>query len=147
MWQYLGMDRSTVFGLIIGFGGILLGNFFEGGHIASLAQGTAFLIVVTGTMGAVLISNKTKDIKIGMQLFKQSFLEQNLDYDHPIAEIVECARLSKKETILSLEAKLNQLKSPMLKDVLRNVIDGVDSKLTKQIFDNIIYIHSNFFSY
>lgn len=132
------MDRATILGLIIGIGGILLGNFFEGGHIASLVQGTAFIIVVMGTAGAVLVSNKTKDLKVGFDLFKQSFKEQSLDYDKPIAEIIECAKLAKKESLLSLEAKLPQLKSPLLADVLRNVIDGVDPKLTKQIFDNII---------
>jgi chemotaxis protein MotA len=133
------MDRATIFGLIIGVGGILLGNFFEGGHIASLVQGTAFIIVVMGTAGAVLVSNKTKDLKVGFQLFKQSFKEQSLDYDKPIAEIIECAKLAKKESVLALEPKLSQLKSPILADVLRNVIDGVDPKLTKQIFDNIIH--------
>lgn len=133
------MDRSTIFGLLIGVGGILLGNYFEGGHIASLVQGTAFLIVVMGTMGAVLVSNKTNDIKLGFKLFKESFKEQELNYDLPIAEIVECARIAKKETPLSLEPKLAQLRSPLLADILRNVIDGVDAKLTHQIFDNIIY--------
>ena len=133
------MDRATIFGLLIGIGGILLGNFFEGGHIASLVQGTAFIIVVMGTAGAVLVSNKTKDLKTGFDLFKQSFKEQTLDYDKPIAEIIECAKVAKKESVLALEPKLSQLKSPILADVLRNVIDGVDPKLTRQIFDNIIY--------
>lgn len=125
--------------MIIGIGGILLGNFFEGGHIASLVQGTAFVIVFMGTMGAVLVSNKSKDLKTGFALFKQSFREQNLDYDQPIAEIVDCARVALKESPLALEAKLAQLRSPMLRDVLRNVIDGVEPKLTRQIFDNIIH--------
>jgi chemotaxis protein MotA len=132
------MDRATFFGLLIGIGGILLGNFLEGGHIASLLQGTAFIIVMMGTMGAVLISNKSKDLKLGFSLFRQCFKEQSLDYDKPIREIVDCAKLAKKESILSLEPKLNQLQSELLRDVLRNVIDGVDLKLTKQIFDNII---------
>jgi chemotaxis protein MotA len=133
------MDRATIFGLLIGIGGILLGNFIEGGHVASLVQGTAFIIVLTGTMGAVLVSNKSKDLKVGFRLFKQSFKEQNLDYDQPISEIVECARIAKKESPLVLEARLNQLQLPMLKEILRNVIDGVDAKLTRQIFDNIIH--------
>jgi chemotaxis protein MotA len=133
------MDRATVFGLLISIGGILLGNFIEGGHIASLVQGTAFIIVTMGTFGAVLVSNKSKELKLGFQLFRQSFKEQNLNYDKPISEIIECARIAKKDSPLALEARLNQLQTPMLKDILKNVIDGVDTKLTKQIFDNIIY--------
>lgn len=132
------MDRATILGLILGFGGILLGNYFEGGHVASLVQSTAFIIVMTGTFGAVLVSNKSKDIRLGMKLFRQCFQEQSLDYDVPIKEIVDCARMAKKESPLALEAKLSQLRSPMLKEVLRNVIDGVDNKLTRQVFENII---------
>lgn len=136
--KILYMDKATFFGLIIGIGGILLGNYFEGGHIASLMQGTAFIIVMMGTMGAVLVSNKAKDIKLGFRLFTKSFKEQNLNYDGPISEIVDCARIAKKESPLALEGRLNQLQTPMLKEILKNVIDGVDPKLTKQIFDNII---------
>lgn len=129
------MDRSTVFGLLLGVGGILLGNFLEGGHIASLGQGTAFIIVITGTFGAVLISNRTSDLKLGFKLFKQTFKQSQLDYKKPIDEILDCARLAKKETALALEPKLNQLQTPMLKEILKNVIDGVDVELTRKIFE------------
>lgn len=132
------MDRATIFGLLIGVGGILLGNFFEGGQIASLVQGTAFLIVMTGTMGAVLVSNRYRDIKLGYKLFRQTFTDQKLNYNQPISEIIDCARFAKKESVLGLETKLNQIQAPMLKDILKNVIDGVDTQLTRQIFENII---------
>ena len=49
------MDRSTYLGLLLGIGGIFLGNFLEGGQFASLMQSTAFVIVITGTFGAVLV--------------------------------------------------------------------------------------------
>ncbi|MBC7465610.1 MAG: flagellar motor protein, partial [Bdellovibrio sp.] len=129
------MDRSTVIGLIIGIGGILLGNFLEGGHIASLGQGTAFIIVTAGTLGAVLISNRSSDLKLGFQLFKQTFRETNLDYEKPMAEILECARIAKKETPLAIEPKLNQIQSPLLREVLKNMIDGVDVDMTRKIFE------------
>ncbi len=138
MWQHEVMDKATFFGLLIGVGGILAGNFIEGGHIASLIQGTAFLIVAAGTAGAVLISNRSQDLKVGYSLFTQAFKEQRLDYQLPIQEIVDFSRLAKKETILSIEPKLENIRSPMLKDILKNVIDGVDPNLTRQIFENII---------
>ena len=132
------MDRATVIGLLVGIGGILLGNFFEGGEIASLLQGTAFLIVITGTVGAVLVSNRYRDIKLGYKLFQETFTDQKLNYTQPISEILDCARFAKKESILGLESKLNQIQAPMLKDILKNVIDGVYTQLTRQIFENII---------
>lgn len=129
------MDRSTVIGLLLGVGGILLGNFLEGGQIASLGQSTAFIIVITGTLGAVLVSNRTSDLKLGFQLFKQSFRETGLDYERPIAEILECARIAKKESVLAIEPRLAQMQTPLLKEILKNVIDGVDNDLTRKIFE------------
>lgn len=132
------MDRATFFGLLIGIGGIMAGNFIEGGHIASLVQGTAFLIVMSGTLGAVMVSNRSSDLKTGFALFKKAFSQQKIDYESPIKEIVDCSRLAKKESLFALEAKLATLNSPLLREVLKNVIDGVDPKLTRQIFENII---------
>ena len=132
------MDRATILGLLIGLGGILLGNYIEGGHVSSLIQGTAFMIVVSGTFGAVLVSNRTKDLKTGFQLFKQSFQDYEVDFETPMSEIIECARLAKKESILSIEPKINNLKTDFLKPILKNVVDSVDVALTREIFETQI---------
>lgn len=133
------MDKATILGLLIGLGGILLGNYFEGGHISSLLQGTAFLIVTCGTFGAVLISNRTKDLKTGFQLFKDTFRDYEVDFDTPMNEILDCARLAKKETILSLEPKINSLRTEFLKPIIRNIVDGVDQQISREIFETQIY--------
>jgi chemotaxis protein MotA len=49
------MDKASVLGIGLGVGAILLGNALEGGHLSSLIQPTAALIVVGGTIGATLI--------------------------------------------------------------------------------------------
>ncbi len=133
--KLLSMDRSTYLGLLLGIGGIFLGNFLEGGHFASLMQSTAFVIVITGTFGAVLVSNRIADLKLGFYLFKQTFRESKLNFEMPIAEILECAKLAKKESPLALEPKLNKIQTPLLKEILKNVIDGVDVELTRKIFE------------
>jgi chemotaxis protein MotA len=132
------MDRATILGLLIGLGGILLGNFIEGGHIASLLQGTAFLIVTAGTFGAVLVSNRTKDLKTGFQLFKESFRDYEVDFDTPIAEILNLAKIMKKESILALEPKVNGLKTEFLKPMIRNIVDSVDVNLIREISETQI---------
>ena len=47
------MDKISLFGLLIGLVAILGGQVLEGGHVGSLTQPTALLIVLGGTMGAV----------------------------------------------------------------------------------------------
>ncbi len=132
------MDRATIIGLLIGLGGILLGNFIEGGHIASLLQSTAFLIVIAGTFGAVLVSNRTRDLKTGFELFKESFKDFEVDFDTPINEVLDCAKIVKKETVLALESKVNSLRTEFLKPMIRNIVDSVDPVLIREIAETQI---------
>jgi len=48
------MDLATIFGIVIAFGALLGGNVLEGGHISSLIQPTAFIIVGGGTLGGCM---------------------------------------------------------------------------------------------
>ena len=49
------MDFLTIIGAILAIGAILGGNMLEGGHIDSLLQVTAAVIVMGGTIGAVMV--------------------------------------------------------------------------------------------
>lgn len=132
------MDKAPVLGLLIGLGGILLGNVLEGGHVSSLMQGTAFLIVTMGTFGAVMVSNRMKDLKTGFELFKETFTDYEVDFETPISEMVDAARVAKKDTVLALESRINSLKTEFLRPILRNVVDSVDPTLTREIFETQI---------
>ena len=48
------MDFTTIIGITLGVCCILLGQTLEGGHVSSIVQLTAALIVVGGTLGAVI---------------------------------------------------------------------------------------------
>jgi chemotaxis protein MotA len=132
------MDKATWLGLLIGFGGILLGNVIEGGHFDSLMQLTAFIIVLAGTAGAVMVSNSSRSIQTGMQLFREAFAERESEIASLIGEIVDYSRIAKKESILALEARITKVQNPFLKNILRNVVDGVDAQTIRDIFETQI---------
>jgi chemotaxis protein MotA len=132
------MEKSTVIGLLVGIGGILLGNIIEGGHVASLVQGAAFVIVFSGTFGAVLVSSSMDDFKKGLSLFKKSFFKHDDKADFKIKSVVEMSKIARKDTVLSLESKMNEVSDPFMAGILRAVIDGVDSKTIRNIFETAI---------
>lgn len=129
------MDKATWVGLLVGIGGILLANALDGGHFGSLIQGTAALIVMTGTIGAVMVSNHSKDIKIGLALAGEAFSEKQSDIEYKINEMVDYARTARKENLMALEPKIAKASDPFIKDLLRVVIDGTDVAITKEIFE------------
>jgi len=49
------MDSISIIGLLLGLGAIIGGQILEGGHLGSLLQPTAAMIVLGGTFGAVLL--------------------------------------------------------------------------------------------
>ena len=51
------MDIATILGIVIAIGSILGGQALEGGHIGSVLQLTAFIIVMGGTIGACCVQN------------------------------------------------------------------------------------------
>lgn len=135
------MQSTTLIGFILGIGGILLGNYIEGGHMGSLAQGAAAIIVFLGTLGAVVVSSRKEDLVLAWKLFKQT-ISKNSDKksEEAIEQIVEFSRLARKETILSLEPKIPSIKDPFMQNVIRAVVDGIDAKVIKEVFEKQITI-------
>src|SRR5688572_3806291 len=127
------MSTSTWIGLLVGFGAIFFGNLLEGGHVDSLIQGTAFFSVIGGTVGAVLVSNPSRDIKMAIAMFFSAFKEDSDDVAHEnIKSIEDECKVAKKEGLVELEKQIKGLKDPFLKRALRNVVDGIDNKQTRE---------------
>jgi len=127
---------TTIFGILLGFGGILLGNAMEGGHISSMLQLTAAIIVFGGTFGAVLVGTTTEDLKMGLSCMKLAIKPHKKEATNKIIdELIEAAQIARKDSILALEKKLNSFSNPFMKDIFRFVIDGVDPTTLRDIFE------------
>ena len=136
------MEINILVGFVIGIGGILLGNFIEGGYIASLAQGTAALIVFGGTAGAVLVSNRKEDLKKARQSIRNAFFGDEISERERIAaEIVQTAQIARKESILALEKRLSSITDPFMSSVYRFVVDGVDAEIIRKVFEEEIELN------
>jgi chemotaxis protein MotA len=135
------MELTTLLGLLIGIGGIILGNFIEGGHAAALVQAAAAVIVFGGTFGAVLIAVRKSDLRAGLKMLREAFVKPEEDVGEKIlGEILECSRLARKESILAIEARINGMADPFMQNVLRTVVDGVDPKVLRDLFEHQIDI-------
>ena len=57
-----GSDISVLTGLIIGFGALLTGFIFERGNVLALFGLSALIIILGGTMGALVVSYNIRDV-------------------------------------------------------------------------------------
>lgn len=135
------MEMTTFVGLLVGIGGIILGNVIEGGHIASLAQGAAAVIVLSGTAGAVIVSSRKRDLRLGLSMFKNAFSKpDDEDAEAILKELLECSKISRKESILSIEARITKMQDPFMQNVMRAVVDNVPPEVLKDLFEKQITI-------
>jgi chemotaxis protein MotA len=138
------MDKTSILGIIIAFGGIILGNALEGGHFNALVQLTAAIIVFGGTIGAVLINSTAPDLKMAKKLLPFVFKDKMIyRRNEIIEEIVKLSVIAAKEGPLELEKKLNSLSHPYMKTVFRFVVDGVDPAQMKEIMEEQIIIEED----
>lgn len=132
----MGLDFSPVIGFILAIAGIVGGFALDGGYVWSLFHFTAALIVFGGTLGVIIISNTTTDLFTSLKLFLACFTSQKKNYQSIIIEnIVNCARVARRKSILSLEENISKFSNKFMKDVFRSLVDGVDAENLKTIFE------------
>ncbi len=129
------MDKISVAGLAIGAIAILGGQLLEGGHIGSLVQPTALLIVLGGTLGAVLLQSPFHVFKRGIQMAKWVWVPPVIEQKRLVDQIMNWSQLSRREGLLSLENQIPQLKDPFVKKGLQLLVDGADPERIRELLE------------
>lgn len=129
------MDFATIIGIVVGVGGILLGQALEGGHISSILQHTAFLIVGAGTLGSVLVSFPAATLKYSVVKLKDVFFETKIRHEDVITELIGFATKARKEGVIVLEKEAKKASDPLMKTGLEAVSDGADPGLVRDLME------------
>ena len=135
------MDITTILGVVIAIGGILFGQLLEGGHVGSIVQGTAALIVIGGTIGAVAVSYPLKDFVRGLKLAGMALRDRKNDLEQIVQQIVELAGVARRDGVLALEQRLPAIKDNFLKRAVGFIVDGVDAAVTRDALETEIMLH------
>jgi len=129
------MDFITPGGFILAIGCILLGQALEGGHVGSLMQLTAAIIVVGGTIGATAVGVPGADLGGVVRGLKLAFAGVKIDHEALIAQIVEFASVARRDGVLALEQRLTEVEDPFMKRALSFIVDGVDASVTREALE------------
>lgn len=103
------MDFNLLIGIILAFGALIFGYYIEGGSVFALMLISPLVIVLGGTIFAVVASFSTKDIINAIKSVIGSFSKRsNSDPAGIIATITSLSDVCRKEGILALEKMLSQ---------------------------------------
>ncbi|MFF2094159.1 flagellar motor stator protein MotA [Paenibacillus sp. NPDC058174] len=128
------MEKSSVFGVVLGVIAVLVGMVLKGAGLGNLYNPAAFMIIIVGTVAAVMIAFPLSELAKTGKLFKKVFVEQKLmPRDQLIASFMEWASITRREGLLALEAKVDDIDDAFLRNGMRMIIDGNDQDFVRDV--------------
>jgi chemotaxis protein MotA len=121
------MDIGPLVGIGFALLMILLGNTLEGGHIHSILGGPAFMIVIGGTIGAVMVQFPLATCAASLKSAGALFKKSHTDLPKLVDEIVGYADKARRDGVLALEKVAATASDPFLGRALMMAVDGADS--------------------
>uniref|UniRef100_UPI0035AF93C9 flagellar motor protein n=1 Tax=Chitinimonas sp. TaxID=1934313 RepID=UPI0035AF93C9 len=129
------MDRLSLIGLLIGLCAIVGGQVLEGGRISSLLQATAFLIVIGGTAGAVLLQSTLTSFLDGTRMLRWVVLPPKDDPEALVKTMVTWSNTARRGGLLALETPLMSEKDPFIRRALQMLVDGAEPEAIRQTME------------
>ncbi|WP_322065233.1 flagellar motor protein [Burkholderia ubonensis] len=98
------MDLLTLFGVVFGGAAIVVGFSLEGGHFATLFQFEAFVIVLGGTLGAVMIQNTWARFFDAVKQLRLAFVQARQVDRQSLTDLLEWGDRAKLNGLLAFES-------------------------------------------
>ena len=118
------MDVLSAAGLLIGLGAILGGNLLEGGHLSSLVNGPALIIVVGGTLGATLLQSPVPVFLRALKIVGWVARPPAYDLTATIQKVVSWSQVARREGLLGLESLTETEPDMFARKGLQLLVDG-----------------------
>lgn len=130
------MEQSTIIGITLGVVAVLGGMVVKGASLSSLANPAAFMIIILGTVACLFNAFPMEQIKQMPVLFKQlTRLPELMTKQQLVPLFVELSQTARREGILALESRMEDIGDHFLKSGLGMVIDGLDPDFVADVLD------------
>ncbi len=122
------MDIATIVGIVLSLAAVAGGDVLEGGHLESLLQPTAAIIVFGGTIGACILQFPGPVLLRALKDLKQVFLPMKNDPGETVRLILNLAQKARREGLVSIERDAASIEDAFLRRGLELAVDGADAK-------------------
>ncbi|BEU87782.1 flagellar motor stator protein MotA [Selenomonas sp. TAMA-11512] len=130
------MEKSTIIGFIGGLISIFVGMVVKGAPISSMANPAAYIIIIGGTF-ACLFAAFPMDVVTKLPTFVgKAWKTQDVGNKGELLNLfVELSQIARREGILALESRVQEIKDPFFRTGLGMVIDGMDPDFVGDVLD------------
>jgi len=129
------MDILSIVGIIVAFAAIVGGNALEGGHVDSLMNGPALVIVFGGTLGAILLQTPFTVFLHALRLAGGVFRPPKYALLTTIKKMVNWSVIARKEGLLGLESFAEKESDLFVRKGMQLLVDGSEPEVIRSILE------------
>lgn len=141
------MDLTLIIGIIVGAFLVIWGIIDGGGNLIGFYDRASIFITLGGTFASTFASFPFRNFKNMPKHILIALKKPRHDHKYYIDTIVGLAIEARKNGILSLEEKAEEIKDKFLSNCLMLIVDALDPEKTKELIqneiDNLEIRHSN----
>lgn len=102
--------------------------------LTSLNNPAAYVIILLGTVASVFVAFPMAELKTIPKLFKLLFIQQKMvKKSDLITTFMEWASITRREGLLALESKVDEIEDDFLRNGMRMIIDGNDQEFVRDV--------------
>ncbi|WP_028974880.1 motility protein A [Spirochaeta cellobiosiphila] len=130
------MDISTILGIVLGLVMILMSIVTSGGKLGTYVDIPSIFMVFGGSFCALLVANPLNRVLGMMKYLNHTLKVPVYEKEKIIQELVSFSESARKEGLLSLDDRLDDVEDEFMKSGMRLVVDGTDPDVIKKILYN-----------
>ena len=128
------MDIATVIGLVAG-NVLLLLTIMMGSSIATFISIPSVFVTIGGSVSALFIHFPMEKVKNATSVAQKAFFHKSQDPAEIIAQILEFSAIARREGVLALEEKMENVEDQFIKKGIQMVVDGSAPEVTREILE------------
>ncbi|HED67085.1 MAG TPA: motility protein A [Planctomycetes bacterium] len=129
------MDITTVIGTVLAFGLVFFAMATGPGGLVIFVDVPSMMIVFGGTIAVVLMNFPLDNIKVLVKVCMRTFFYKAPSCTAEIDRIITYANLARKEGLLALETKLQEVDDKFFAKGVQLVIDGFPAETVRDIME------------
>lgn len=129
------VDLLTPLGVLLGLAAITIAVT----QIADLEKAVgfislaSFITVIGGVTASVLVHFSLAQLKLTWTVLKEAFFQREYNVDELISKLVQFSSIARKDGLIALERRLEEMDEPFLERGVALTIDGVDQETIRDI--------------
>ena len=129
------MDKLSLTGLLLAIASLVGGSILKGAGISALWSPAAFVIVIIGTIAAILVHTPPAVFKRAFQIVRWIIRPPASDRDALLAQIVEWSNIARRNGLLGLESQVQGQHDPFVRKGLQMLVDGVEPESIRHMLE------------